>query len=83
MNTTGLSRDGFTLKGGIGSIKLVEKLVRAHTHLVMRESLDDSLRHLLPWDIEIVIDVSVDAMMTKRNPKFKVRIVVTHTDLIC
>ena len=40
--------------------KLVEKLVRAHTNLVLRESLDDTLRHLLTWDIEIVIDESVD-----------------------
>jgi hypothetical protein len=32
--------------------KLVEKLVRTHTNLVMRESLDDALRDLLPWDIE-------------------------------
>ncbi len=40
--------------------KLVEKLVRAHTNLVLRESLDDTLRHLLPWDIEFVIDESVD-----------------------
>jgi hypothetical protein len=27
---------------------------------VLRESLDDTLRHLLPWDIELVIDESVD-----------------------
>ncbi len=40
--------------------KLVEKLIRAHTNLVLRESLDDVLRHLFPWDIEIVIDESVD-----------------------
>jgi hypothetical protein len=40
--------------------KLVEKLVRSHTNLVLRESLDDTLRHLLPWDIEIVIDEAVD-----------------------
>jgi hypothetical protein len=40
--------------------KLVEKLVRAHTNLVLRESLDDSLRHLLPWDIDLVIDDPVD-----------------------
>jgi hypothetical protein len=34
VSTTGLSRDGFTLKGGIGWItarKLVDKLVRLHT----------------------------------------------------
>ena len=40
--------------------KLVEKLVRAHTNLVLRESLDDVLRNLLPWDIELVIDEHVD-----------------------
>ena len=40
--------------------KLVEKLVRSHTNLVLRESLDDTLRHLLPWDIELVIDEPVD-----------------------
>ena len=39
---------------------LVEKLVHSHTNLVLRESLDDTLRHLLPWDIELVIDESVD-----------------------
>ncbi len=27
-----------------------------HTNLVLRESLDDTLRDLLPWDIELVID---------------------------
>jgi hypothetical protein len=40
--------------------KLVEKLVRAHTNLVLRESLDDVLHHLLPWDIDLVIDELVD-----------------------
>jgi hypothetical protein len=40
--------------------KLVEKLVRTHTNLVLRESLDDTLRDLLPWDIELVIDEPVD-----------------------
>ena len=40
--------------------KLVEKLVHSHTNLVLRESLDDTLRHLLPWDIEFVIDEPVD-----------------------
>jgi hypothetical protein len=39
--------------------KLGEKLVRVHTNLVLRESLDDVL-HLLPWDIELIIDESVD-----------------------
>ncbi len=40
--------------------KLVEKLVRAHTNLVMRESLDDDHHLLLPWDIEFVIDEPVN-----------------------
>jgi hypothetical protein len=31
-----------------------------HTNLVLRESLDDVLRDLLPWDIEFVIDEPVD-----------------------
>ena len=39
---------------------LVEKLVRVHTNFVMRESLDDALHHLLPWDIELIIDDPVD-----------------------
>ena len=39
---------------------LVEKLVRAHTNLVLRESLDDTLHHLLPWDLELIIDDPVD-----------------------
>ena len=37
-----------------------EELVRAHTNLVLRESLDDTLRDLLPWDIDLVIDEPVD-----------------------
>ncbi len=37
-----------------------EELVRAHTNLVLRESLDDTLRDLLPWDIDLVIDETVD-----------------------
>jgi hypothetical protein len=40
--------------------KLVEKFVRTHTNLVLRERLDDTLRYLLLWDIEIVIDEPVD-----------------------
>jgi hypothetical protein len=40
--------------------KLVEKLVRAHTNLVLRESLDETLLDLLPWDIDLVIDEPVD-----------------------
>jgi hypothetical protein len=40
--------------------KLVEKLVRTHTNLVVRESLDDTLHPLLPWDIDLIIDEPVD-----------------------
>jgi hypothetical protein len=47
--------------------KLVEKLVHTHTNLVMRESLDDVLRHLLPWDIEYIIDEPVDE--TEEEPE--------------
>jgi hypothetical protein len=47
----------------------VEKLVLSHTNLVLRESLDDVLHHLLPWDIELIIDDPVDE--PRRNPKFK------------
>jgi hypothetical protein len=39
---------------------LVEKLVLTHTNLVLRESLDDTLYHLLPWDIDLIIDQTVD-----------------------
>ena len=45
----------------------MEKLVRDHTNLVLRESLDDDLHHLLPWDIEIIIDESVD--QTEEEPE--------------
>ena len=38
----------------------VVKLVRTHTNLVLRESLDDTLYHLLPWDTELIIDDPVD-----------------------
>jgi hypothetical protein len=27
---------------------------------VLRESFDDTLHHLLPWDIELIIDDAVD-----------------------
>jgi len=63
VNTAGLSRDGSWIhsqRRNRVDQKLVEKLVRAHTNLVLRESLDDTLRHLLPWDIELVIDEPVD-----------------------
>ena len=36
--------------------KLVEKLVHTHTNLVLRESLDDTLHHLLPGDIDEPVD---------------------------
>ena len=47
--------------------KLVEKLVHTHTNLVLRESLDDGLLDLLPWDIEVVIDESVEK--TEEEPE--------------
>jgi hypothetical protein len=34
--------------------KLVEKLVRSHTNLLLRGSLDDTLHHLLPWDMTLI-----------------------------
>ncbi len=37
----------------VWTVTLVEKLVRAHSNLVQRESLDDTLHHLLPWDIDV------------------------------
>ncbi len=37
---------------------LVEKLVHSHENLVLTDSLDDSLHHLLLWDIEFIIDES-------------------------
>ncbi len=40
--------------------KLVEKLVRVHTNLVVRESLYDDLHHLLPGDIELIIEPDRD-----------------------
>ena len=40
--------------------KLIEK-PRSRTHKpCARESLDDTLHHLLPWDIELTIDEPVD-----------------------
>jgi hypothetical protein len=44
-----------------------EKFVRAHTNLVMRESLDDVLHHLLPGDIVLIIDQTVDE--SEEEPK--------------
>ncbi len=35
---------------------MVERLLHTNTNLVLRESLDVSLHHLLPWYIELVID---------------------------
>jgi hypothetical protein len=35
-------------------------LVLTNTNLVLRESLDDTLRNLLPWDIELVIHDPLD-----------------------
>ena len=44
-----------------------QQLVRDHTNLVLRESLDDALHHLLPWDIELIIDEPVD--QTEEEPE--------------
>ncbi len=46
---------------------LVEKLVRPHTNLVLRESLDDVLHHLLPWDIELGIDDPIEESEEERS----------------
>ncbi len=43
--------------------------------------MDDDLRHLLSWDIELVIDELVDE--SEEEPEVYVWIVVTHTYLIC
>jgi hypothetical protein len=48
---------------------------------VLRESLDDTQHHQLSWDIELVIDGSVDNH--EEEPEVQVWIVVTHVDLIC
>jgi hypothetical protein len=61
--------------------KLVEKLVHTHTNLVMRESLDDTQHHLLPWDIALVIDEPVDEQ--EEELEVSEWIVVTQTYLIC
>jgi hypothetical protein len=63
--------------------KLVEKLVRSHKNLVLRQSLDDTIRHLLPWDIEIVIDEPVDEHEEEPEVLSVDCSTVTHTDLIC
>ena len=47
--------------------KLVEKLVHAHTNLVLTESLDDTLRDLLSWGIEFVIDEPVEPVDEKEE----------------
>jgi hypothetical protein len=41
----------------------VERFLHTNTNLVLRESLNVVLHHLLPWDIELVIDCS------SRNPR--------------
>lgn len=35
---------------------IVEKLVRAHTNLRLKEHLKNVKKNILPWDIELVID---------------------------
>jgi hypothetical protein len=46
--------------------RLFEKLVRTHTNLVLRESLDDTLHHLLLWDIDLLMGVIGE----KSEPQF-------------
>ena len=38
-----------------------------NTNLVLRESLDDGLRNLLPWDIEILIDEPVEILIDEQE----------------
>ncbi len=39
----------------------ISRETRSRTHKpCARESLDDALHHLLPWDIELIIDDPVD-----------------------
>jgi hypothetical protein len=59
----------------------INVIVVTKTNLVLRESLDDTQHHPLPWDIELVIDESVDNH--EEEPEVQVWIVVTHVDLIC
>jgi hypothetical protein len=47
-------------RNSINQKLVVKLLVRTHTNLLLRERLDDTLLHLLPWEIELVIDESVD-----------------------
>jgi hypothetical protein len=67
MSSTSTFEDFWSIEGWMHSKrrnklhqKLVEKLVLTHTNLVLRENLDDVLHHLLPWDIEVIIDEPVD-----------------------
>jgi hypothetical protein len=46
---------------------LVGKLVHTNTNLLLSESFEDTLYHLLPWDIELIIDDSVDE--SKEEPE--------------
>ena len=41
---------------------MVERFLHTHTNLVLRESLDVSLHHLLPWDLS--------SMSPNQNPRF-------------
>ena len=46
-------------KATTGRERFVAARAESHTNLVLRESLDDVLHHLLPWDIELIIDEPV------------------------
>ena len=61
--------------------KLVEKLVRTHTNLLMRESLDDVLHHLLPWDMNLIIDEPTSD--PEEEPEVQECIIFTHTFFVC
>ena len=78
VSTVGLSRDGFTLKGGISSIRREWRNSFTHTQtFVLRENLDDALHHLLPWDIDLIIDDPVDE--PEEEPEVQVCIIFPHT----
>ncbi len=55
---------------------------RSHPHKPCdRESLDDVLHHLLPWDIELTIHEPVDE--PEEDPEVSECIIFTHTYSVC